>query len=57
MMLDAKCEYVNSSTCVNLSAMWTMDPTMATQLGRYELKNKSYSSGDDIYDLVDSSDD
>ena len=34
-----------------------MVPTMSTKLRRDELNDKSYSSGYDIYHLVDSSDD
>ena len=37
-----------NNTHVNLSALWTINPTMATQLGRDELDNKSDSSGNDI---------
>ena len=40
IMIDTNCEDVNIRTHVNLSALWTMDPMMATQLRRDELEDK-----------------
>ena len=40
-----------------MSELRKMDPTMATQLVRDELDNKSDSAGDYIYHLLDSRDD
>ena len=57
MVVDTNFEYGRNSTRVNLSAMWKMDPMMATLLRRYELDDKSDSSCDNRYHLVDSSDD
>ena len=57
MVVDSNCEDGSNSPCVNLSALLTISPTMATQLVRDELDYKSYSSGDYSYHLFDRSDD
>ena len=40
MMVYTNCDDGNSSTHIHMSALWSMDPTMVTQLGRYKLDNK-----------------
>ena len=56
MMVDTNCEYGSNRTRVNLLELWKMDPTMVIKLGRDELDNKLYSSGDDSYHIADNSD-
>ena len=57
MMVDTNCEDGNISTQVNLAELWTMEPTMVKQFGRYQLVNKLDYSGDDSYLIFGSSDD
>ena len=56
MMVDNNCKYGINSTRVTVSVLYKMDPTMAKQLIIYELYDKSYSSGDDSFHIVGSSD-
>ena len=56
MIADTEWEYGDIRTCVNLSALWKIDPMIPELLDRETLDDTSESSDDDRCHLYDRSD-